>query len=334
MSRYDTGVGTANQNCASDTIWSQALVIAYRADGASITGSGRIDGGSIGNPLGEEGMRGPHTVLVAETSGFKMSGISIDNSSNYAILGYELTDSQFNGLRITGGWDGIHIRGGDNVNVSECDFSTGDDSMAGGYWHDMVIDRCRFNSSCNGLRMIMPSENVLVSGCTFVGPGRSPHRTRSDKGGEMLHAMIFEPGGWGDAPGTLSGIYIKDCTAENVLSPFCMTLLDDNHCTDVTIENYHASDCRRMALSVKSWGSATTDKVTIRNSSFSFIGIPEPGLGAKIASMPFDQWPYFPSYGAYFRNVAEVVLDNVAFSTVGPDDRDDVFTDNVGSLTR
>ena len=112
-----------------------------------------------------------------------------------------------------------------------------------------------------------------------------------------------------------------------------MTLQDDNHCTDVTIDAYRATNCR-MALSVKSWGSATTDKVTIRNSSFSFIGIPEPGLGEKIASMPFDQWTYFPSYGAYFRNVAEVVLDNVAFSTVGPDDRDAIFTDNVGSLTR
>ena len=111
-----------------------------------------------------------------------------------------------------------------------------------------------------------------------------------------------------------------------------MTLQDDNHCTDVTIDAYRAT-CR-MALSVKSWGSATTDKVTISNSVFSFIGIPEPGLGEKIASMPFDQWPYFPSSGAYFRNVAEVVLDNVAFSTIGPDDRDDVFTDNVGSLTR
>lgn len=92
MSRYDTGVGTANQNCASDTIWSQALVIAHHADGAAITGCGRIDGGSIRNPLGEEGMRGPHTVLVAETTGFTMSVISIDNSSNYAVLGYELTD--------------------------------------------------------------------------------------------------------------------------------------------------------------------------------------------------------------------------------------------------
>ena len=33
-------------------------------------------------------------------------------------------------------------------------------------------------------------------------------------------------------------------------------------------------------------------------------------------------------------NVGEVVLDNATFSTVGPDDRDDVFMDNVGSLTR
>jgi len=80
--------------------------------------------------------------------------------------------------------------------------------------------------------------------------------------------------------------------------------------------------------------NATTDKVTISNSVFSFIGIPEPGLGAKIASMPFDQWPYFPSYGAYFRNVGEVVLDNVAFSTIGPDDREAIFTDNVGYLKR
>ena len=195
-------------------------------------------------------MRGPHTVLVAETSDFTMSDISIDNSSNYAVLCYDLSDSRFRGVRITGGWDGIHIRGGENINVSECDFSTGDDSMAGGYWHNMLIDRCHFNSSCNGLRMIMPSENVRISGCTFIGPGRSPHWTTSDKGGNMLHAMIFEPGGWGDAPGTLSGISVVDCVADSVMSPFCMTLLDDNHCTDVTIDGYHATNCRVMALSI------------------------------------------------------------------------------------
>lgn len=131
-----------------------------------------------------------------------------------------------------------------------------------------------------------------------------------------------------------SHVSVVDCVADSVMSPFCMTLLDDNHCTDVTIDGYHATNCRVMDLSVKSWGSAVTDKVTISNSSFSFIGVPEPGLGEQIASMPFDKWPYFPSYGAYFRNVGEVILDNVTFSTTCPDDRNDVYTDNVGSLER
>lgn len=51
-------------------------------------------------------------------------------------------------------------------------------------------------------------------------------------------------------------------------------------------------------------------------------------------NMLIDQWPYFPSYGAYFRNVDEVILDNVSFSTIGPDDRESIFTDNVGYLKR
>ena len=50
--------------------------------------------------------------------------------------------------------------------------------------------------------------------------------------------------------------------------------------------------------------------------------------------MPFDNWPYFPSYGAYFRNVGSVILDNVSFTTIGPDTRPDVYTDNVRSLVR
>lgn len=334
MSRYDSGNGTANQNCAADTIWTKALIIARHADGASLRGAGKIDGGHLVNPLGEEGMRGPHAVLVAETDGFTMSDISIDRASNYAVLGYELKNCRFHGLTITQGWDGIHIRGGEDILIDSCCFSTGDDCIAGGRWRNMEIRGCSFNSSCNGIRMIMPSDNVDVSGCSFNGPGRYPHRTGSDKGGNMLYAVNIEPGAWGDAPGTVSGIHISNCTADNVMAPFSMTLQDDNHCTDVSIDGYEASDCWGMALSVKSWTSAFTDTVRISNSSFSFIGIPDDSLSEKILSMPFDKWPYFPSYGAYFRNVSSVLLDNVSFTTIGPDTRPDVYTDNVRSLVR
>ena len=50
--------------------------------------------------------------------------------------------------------------------------------------------------------------------------------------------------------------------------------------------------------------------------------------------LAIDRWPCFPSYGAYFRNVADVVLDDVTFSTIGPDDRDDICADNVTRLKR
>ena len=334
LSYYDTGGGTRNQNCASDTVWTQALIIAHKADGASITGRGRIDGGHIVNPLGEEGLRGPHTILVAETRDFEISGISIDRASNYAILGYELEDCRFSGLTITQGWDGIHIRGGRGIRISDCDFATGDDCIAGGRWKGFEITGCSLNSSCNGIRMIMPSEDFLVKGCSFVGPGRFPHRTSSDKGGNMLFAINIEPGAWGEASGDLSGIKVEDCRADNVLSPFSLTLMDGQHCTDVTIDGYNAENCWRMALSVKSWESATIDNVNITNSSFSFVGIPEPGLGDRILSMPKNQWSYFPSFGAYFRNVGTVRLEDVSFSTVGPDDRQDVLTENVTTLIR
>ncbi len=334
LSRYDSGVGTRNQNCASDTVWTQAFIIACNADGAKITGCGRIDGGHIVNAFGEEGMRGPHTILVAETDGFEISGISIDRASNYAILGYELEHCRFSGLTITQGWDGIHIRGGRDIRISDCDLATGDDCIAGGWWKDFVIEDCRLNSSCNGIRMIMPSEDFLVKGCTFKGPGRFPHRTSSDRGGNMLFAINIEPGAWGEASGDLSGIRVKDCSADSVLSPFSLTLLDGQHCSDVSIDGYRAEHCWRMAFSVKSWEYAVIDNVDISNSSFSFVGIPEPGLEKKILSMPKNQWPYFPSYGAYFRNVGTVTLKNVSFTVEGPDDRPDVLTENVSRFLR
>lgn len=332
LSRYDTGVGTVNSNCASDTVWTQALVIAEAADGAGIIGPGTIDGGDLRNPDGEEGMRGPHAVLVDGTKGFTLSGIKIANASNYAVLCYDVKDCEFRDVKISGGWDGIHVRGGENVRIEGCSFETGDDCVAGGYWKNMSISDCTFNSSCNGLRMIMPSDGLNISGCSFTGPGRFPHITRG-AACDMLHAIFLEPGGWGDAPGDISGVEISGCRAENVLSPFCLTLPDGNHCTDIAVDGYEAEGCR-MALSAKSWGVASTDSLRISNSSFSFMGEPEPGMEQRILSLPFDRWPTFPSFGAYFRNVGTVTLDHVSFTFTGRDFRSPVLTDNVAELIR
>lgn len=334
MSRYDSGVGSSNQNCVSDSMWCRALIVACEADGASITGRGTIDGGHIFDPDGEENMRGPHTIIIAQSKGVTVEGISISKASNYAILAYDIADASFSNLTITEGWDGIHIRGAVNSYIGNCDIRTGDDCIAGGYWENFTISNCRLNSSCNGIRMIMPSRKLTIGNCLFEGPGEYAHRTSSSQGRPMLYAITLEPGGWGPAPGEMEGIVIRNCIADSVLSPLSVTLQEENSCKDILVENYIADNCYRLALSVKSWGTARTESVTIRGCEFGFEGIDDPGLPEEIGKLDFSQWPVFPSWGAYFRNVDNVKIENTDFNVTGRDWRKDIICDNVGVFSR
>lgn len=115
-------------------------------------------------------MRGPHTILLAYCQKMKLEGITVRHSSNYAFLAYDIQKLAFKNLKIEGGWDGIHIRGAKNIKIQGCHFSTGDDGIAGGYWDKMQITHCESNSSCNGIRMIQPSTNLLINHCHIYGP--------------------------------------------------------------------------------------------------------------------------------------------------------------------
>lgn len=329
LSKYESGQGTVNYNSATDPIWSQALVMAVGISRAGICGEGIIDGADVRNPKGEEHMRGPHTVLMADCKDMTFKDFSVRRSANYAFLGYKLSKSEFKHITVEGGWDGIHVRGANDVEIEDCRFFTGDDAVAGGYWDNMRIEGCTMNSSCNGIRMIMPSTNVLVKDCYFFGAGRyehiTSHRTNSENG------IIIEPGAWGKAPGRLDNIRISHCYMREVLAPVCVTLGEDNSLGTITIDNLTARDITRMALSVKSWGTAKTDRVVMKDCDMEFRGIDDPSLPEWFKDLPTNQWPFFPCWGAYFRNVGSVKADNVKLSFKGNDYRRATMMDNVGS---
>ncbi|MGM9802828.1 MAG: glycosyl hydrolase family 28-related protein [Muribaculaceae bacterium] len=267
MSRYDTGEGTRNSNMASDSRWTKALILGVGLNNVRITGSGTINGKHVSDSLGEEGMRGPHGLILAECSNVSVENVNITCASNYAVLGYELVDCTFSGMTITEGWDGIHIRGCENVAISNCDISTGDDAIAGGYWKNMKIDGCRLNSSCNGIRMIEPSTDVEIGNCSIKGPGRFPHRTSgAAKRTGTIYGIVLEPGAWGDAPGHTENVYIHDVAIDNLLSPIVYSMGEDNTCSGLTIENvvathitYNTTPLNRQDC-VRMW-----DNITIKN---------------------------------------------------------------------
>ena len=111
LSMYDSGGNSANANNTGDRRWMKAFLQGNGIEGASITGEGLIDGRHVFDSLGEENMRGPHTIIVGEAKDFRIEGVSITRAANYAFLGYALKNAVFKGMHITEGWDGIHIRG-------------------------------------------------------------------------------------------------------------------------------------------------------------------------------------------------------------------------------
>lgn len=329
LSRYESGVGTVNYNSATDPQWSKAMVFAVGVNNAGIEGEGSLDGADVRNPKGEEGMRGPHTVLLADCRDMRFEGFSVKHSANYAFLGYQLSSSRFERLLIEGGWDGIHLRGATDVAITHCELHTGDDAIAGGYWHGMTISRNVLNSSCNGIRMIMPSTRLDICDNTIYGPGRYEHitsrRTRSEA------AINLEPGGWGPAPGRLDSIRILRNDIASVLTPLCVTLGNENSLGCITVEDMQARGITRMAMSVKSWGAALTDKVVMHRCRMEFDEVSDAPATEWFDSHPTSQWPVFPVWGMYFRNVGRVDAQAVELVMNGADKRNAYRLDNVKS---
>ena len=109
-----------------------------------------------------------------------------------------------------------------------------------------------------------------------------------------------------------------------------VTLSEDNSAGTITIENIVARDITRMAMSVKSWGTAHTDKVIVRNVDLQFRGIDDPSLPEWFKTAKTSEWPFFPSWAMYFRNVGSVSIENAKLSHVGADYRKAIIYNNVG----
>lgn len=280
MSRYDTGAGTRNANVTTDARWTKALILGVGCDDVCIKGKGTVNGQHIEDSLGEESIRGPHTILLAECDNVTVEGISITQASNYAVLGFELQEADFSNLHITQGWDGIHVRGGGKITIENCVIETGDDAIAGGYWDRMSISNCTLNSSCNGVRIIEPCKEVKIDHCNIYGPGKYPHRTRLEPaqrqsasylptGQDLIYGVVIEPGAWGDAPGDTEHVGIYYTKIDNTWAPVAYSMGDNNNCDMLEMFHVEGTHIRGVAQPVnrqdcvKSWAVMKLSDVVV-----------------------------------------------------------------------
>ena len=297
--------------------WFRALLVGEGIKRVVIEGQGAIDGGDVYDPLGEEQLRGPHTVLFQNCHNIRIEDITIRRSSNYAIFLRVCNDALINNVTIEGGWDGVHIRGNEKspckaIQIKACRFATGDDAIAGWYWRDTLIEHCEINTSCNGLRLIGPAENLTLRDCRFIGPGRFPHRKQQRH--NSLCAILLQPGAWDPTSGSLRHVHLLNNIVENYETAFACWVFEGTHACGLKIENFKARGLTGPASSIESWASQSWQQVSLSNLDCQR----DPDAKSVIAPLNESNPPRYgcrplPATGLMLKNVECSALHEVNF---------------------
>ena len=338
LSQYQNFTPPLGTPLASRLWWHRSLILGEGVENVAIVGRGTIDGNKVFDPQGEEHMRGPHAVLLGNCRNVILRDIRIRDAANYAVMLEFTSDVEVRGVKITGGWDGVHFRGWKdnpcrNVAISDCELYTGDDAIAGWYWENTLIDRCILNSSCNGIRLIGPAKHLIVHDCLFFGPGRNEHRTsRQMHRTNMLAGLCLQPGAWDRTEGTLDDVKISDVTMHDVTTPLHLSVRQGNTAGRISIDRLTATGCYRAALSIESWADNPIEHVTLRDVTMEFTGGGTAEQAqAEVRTPGVDARP-LPAWGLYARHVKQLDLENVRLDLVKEDARPALITDGIGTL--
>ncbi|MDP8242482.1 MAG: glycosyl hydrolase family 28 protein [Candidatus Hinthialibacter antarcticus] len=314
--------------------WHRGLIVGDNIENVSISGAGVIDGAKVFDPKGEEKMRGPHTVVFTGCRNVSVRDVTVIDSANYAFLFFASDDIEFRNVVMKGGWDGIHFRGWKDqpcrrITITGCEFYTGDDSIAGRYWDDVVISNCIINSSCNGIRVIGPADNLIIHDCLFFGPGRYDHR--SSKRTNMLAGVNLQPGGWDATEGSSDNIVMSNLTMRDVATPFHFILKPGNTSDGIVVSRVDATGVYRSACTVESWAETPFKNVTFRDVSVRYLGGESKATMKTVKSPGVDARP-LPAWGFYARNVEALRLENISLKFEEDDVRPVMMMENVNGL--
>ena len=317
-------------------VWCRALVLIEGVHDVAIAGTGTIDGSGVIDKRGEEGRRGPHGILMGEARNITISNIRVTRSGNYNILGLGVENVRISGVTVTQGADGIHIRRGKNLVIENCKCYTADDAIAGGYWENMLIKDCLLNSSCNGIRVILPATNLEIANCEIFGPGVFGHpRGTADNPlvTRTLTGIIVQPGAWGLGAGYLDRINIHDIRIRDMQTAITFVLNEGNKGRNIMVTNLMATGITNNAGSVEAWPKGSSyENVKFKNINIAYSIIDKALLKTKEIKRPGTESLPRPYWGFYVRNVKDISFENVKLTYAGTDERPVMGFDSVGKV--
>ncbi len=152
--------------------WNNALIRAVNAKNVQIIGEkgSVLDGCDCYDEQGEEHYRGPHCMNMYYCENIKLSGYTVKDSANWAHALFYSANIMVENVTVLAGHDGVHVTACNDITISDCNFFSGDDCIAGFANENVVVKNCELNSACSAFRF--GGTNVLIENCHMFGPCR------------------------------------------------------------------------------------------------------------------------------------------------------------------
>ena len=191
-----------------------APITAIDAENVTVEGEpgAWIDGSDCLDPGGEEHFRGPMGMVFCCCRGVTLRGYTYKNAANWCHQLDSCVNVVMEGVTVLGGHDGINIHHCVNVRITDCDFRTGDDCVAGYDAENILVRRCSLNTACNAFRL--GGRNLLVEDCRIWGPGAYPHRSSGRH--NTLFAFAYYAMHYDTCRFDSENWVIRRCTFENI----------------------------------------------------------------------------------------------------------------------
>jgi hypothetical protein len=281
--------------------WNSAMFRGSRLANVGFTGSGKIDGVNLTSDQGEGGTRGPHLISLQDCTDLTFSGISLERAGNYSLHLNGCKDVTISGIHITGGYDGLHVRGGENFVVSDLEIlNNTDDGIAG---HSNMNFRFE-NISINGGRA-----NGFRWGCDRCTARRI---TVKDKEGyALIHFSPSDAGSWVGHSLESNNWIMEDWKIENsggfLYYSFGESWQDARPMGSAVFNRIYGTELRNATIAVGDSGNRVVD-LCFRNCYLSSTGKTNAGF----------TWP---PYGIYVANAKRAQITDSKFWFTNSEDR-------------
>jgi polygalacturonase len=317
------------------------LIVADRTRHVGITGRGTVNG--RGTELAAHWNRGPLPFLCrwAGCDDVTVSGVTLIDPANWVqhfhrCRGVRLDRVTVRSKDVTSGnTDGIDIDSCQDVRITRCDISSGDDAICLKTTGPMAcrnidVENCRLSTRCNGLKFgtesVGPFEHIRIRRCAMTDVGQAG-------------IAIFSVDGANIRDVTITDVQMR--TVRTAIAIRLGSRLSTYHPDEprrptgsiqgVTIRGVRATDAQLTGIMVSGVPGHPVGAVTLDDVRIGLVGgVPIDQVKMAVSELPGD-YPQddmfghtLPASGLYLRHVRGLTIgQNVTTETDQPDARPD-----------